>query len=338
MPGLFPTTDVMAPVTYPNQKQQTGDTNALVIAEYAGHVEGTIERKSVLADWIPMRSIRGTNTVRNYAVGEATLGKVEPGVAPAASGIDFSKAELTVDTVIYARNIFPLLDVFQTQYDARKEVGVEHGKKIAKFRDQAFFIQAARSALLTQSRYQDGGASGKPDGHFGGSQETLANAADVTDPAKMYRAVSNLQTKMALKDVDFMDDDIMLAFRPDVFAALRDSEQIQNGMYHTADGTQKEGLVFKALGAPVVSSNNIPNTNITGHLLSNTANGNAYNGDFSKLAGLAFSPRALLAGETIPLESDVFYDKIYKMWFVDSHMAFGVTPNRAEYAGAILLP
>jgi hypothetical protein len=53
---------------------------------------------------------------------------------------------------------------------------------------------------------------------------------------------------------------------------------------------------------------------------------------------VALSARALLAGSTIPLTSDVFYDKIYKSWFVDSHLAYAVGPNRAEYAGSIWMP
>ena len=46
-------------------------------------------------------------------------------------------------------------------------------------------------------------------------------------------------------------------------------------------------------------------------------------------------PKALLAGETIPLTSDVYYVKQEFQWFIDSYLAFGVTPNRAEMAGAV---
>jgi hypothetical protein len=319
------------------QQNQTGAVDALKVEEYSGIVEGTIERRSVLAGWVPMKRVVGTTTLSDFAIGEATLGKVEVGVPPAASGTDFAKASITVDTVVYARNTLPLLDVFQTSYDARKEIGTEHGKKIAKFLDQSMFIQAAKAASLAESRFSNGSA-GKPTGHFGGSTQTLDSAGDATDPAKLYSAIGKLFTKMEEKDVIPGDDDVMLAFRPGYFRALMDAEQIINGTYVTADGTSKEGMIFKAFGCPVVMSNNIPNTNVTSHLLSNAANSNAYNGDFTKLVGLAFSARALLGGETIPLTSDVFYDKIYKTWFVDSHLAYAVTPNRAEYAGAIWLP
>ncbi|MDY3199064.1 MAG: hypothetical protein RBT58_11940, partial [Pseudomonadaceae bacterium] len=61
-------------------------------------------------------------------------------------------------------------------------------------------------------------------------------------------------------------------------------------------------------------------------------------GDFTKLVAVAFAPNALLAGETIPLTTAVWYSEEKKTWFVDAHLSFGVTPNRAEYAGRILIP
>lgn len=320
----------------PGQLDQTGDINATAVTEYSETVQHTIERKSVLNGYVKLRPVRGTNKVGAFGFGKSTIGKVTPGEAPAPTPVDIGRNTLTIDTVVYTRHALPLLEIFQTSYDARVEVGVEDGIEMAKFTDQAMFIQAAKAAMLTDSAYS--GVANKPEGFKGGSQVTLAAAGDITDPAKLYRAISDLFVKMEEKDVVPRQDDIMLAFRPQQFYALMDADQIINGQYVTANGTSIDAMIFKAFGCPVISSNNVPNTNITGHKLSNANNGNGYDGDFTKLAGLAFSARALLAGETIPLESDLFYDKIYKSWFVDSHQAFGVTTDRAEYAGAILLP
>lgn len=324
-----------------NPARTVGDaagTMNQIIAEYGGHVEHTIERRSVLQGWVPLRPVRGTNTIQNYAVGEVSLQKVIPGQAPDASPAEFSKANLVIDTLINARNTMPLLETFQTSYDARKEVGIEHGRRISKFFDQALFIQAAKASQLAHSKFNNGQA-GKPAGHFGGNVVTLGNAGDRQDPAKLYKAIRDLCVLFENKDVIPAQDDLILAVRPEQFYALADADQIVNGNFRTSDGNDMTGVpIYKALGVPVISSVNIPNTNITAHELSTTGNGNAYNGDFTKLVGLMFSTRALLAGETIPLTSDVFYDKNYKMWFVDSHLAFGATANRAEYAGSIWIP
>lgn len=329
----------VAPMTLPSQQNGTGSKDALKIEEYAGAVEGTIERRSILKGMIPMRPVRGTNTITNYAVGEATLGKVDPTGAPDPTGtVDFSKASLTVDTLVYARNTIALLEQWQTRYDARQEIGQEHGKKIAKFYDNSFLIQGAKAALSAESKFSNGSA-GKPAGHKGGSVVTLGAAGDRQDPARLIKSISDLFVKMETKDVVPQQDDIMLIFRPAEFYALQDAEQIVNGNYITANGTKLEGVpIFKAYGCPVYSSMNLPQEVITGHLLSNSANGNAYDGDFSKLVGLAIAPKALLAGETIGLASDVYYERKEKMWYVDSHMSYGVTTNRHEYAGAIMLP
>lgn len=330
--------------TYPNANNQVESTaaeqRALVIEEFTGMVEGTIARKSIMQGIIPVRTIKGTDTFTNRAVGESTLQKVTRGAQLDATKSDFARNAVTVDTVVAAREAFTLLDVFLTNIDVRREVATEQGKKIGKFWDQTFFIQALKAAALTESSYKGSGASGKPAGHFGGSQETLSAAGDVSDPVKLYAAMARLLVKMEKKDVDPRSDDIMFIVRPDEYYTLIQAEQLVNTTYTTSAGNKvNDAWVLKTYGVPVFASNNAPlRTNITSHLLSNAGNSNAYDGDFTKAAVLAFAPKAIMAGEAIPLQSDVFYDKLYKQWFVDSHLSFAVGPNRAEYAGAIYLP
>ena len=324
-------------LTRPGQLDQTGDIMATAVTEYSQTVQHTIERRSALSGFVTPRSVRGTNSIGNFGFGKSEIGVVTPGEAPAATKNDVGKVTLTIDTVVYTRHALPLLETFQTSYDARVELGVEDGIEMAKFWDQAFFIQAVKASMLSDSAYS--AVANKPAGFKGGSKVTLAASGDATDPAKLYQSMSDLFVQMEEKDVVPRMDDVMVAFKPAQFYALQDAEQIINGNYVTARGTKLEGIpILKAYGCPVISSNNVPSSNIAGHKLSTSGNGNAYDGDFSKLVGVAFSPKALLAGETIPLESDVFYDKIYKSWFVDSHCSFGVTPDRAEYAGSIWLP
>lgn len=320
--------------TFPNQALGTGDELALAIEQFTGVVEGTIERKSKAAPFVMVRPVRGTTTITNEGIGESTLQVVVPGVTPdGTSENQFNRINLTVDTLVLARTNVPLLDSFQKNYDVQAEIGREHGKKIAKFYDEAFFIQAAKAAALGSSAY------GALPGHQGGSTVTLDATGDATDPAALYSALSDLFAQMEGKDVDPGTDDVMVALRPAAFYALLDAEQIVNGEYITSRGTKVEGVkMLKAFGVPVVSSNNVPNTNITSHPLSNSRNSNAYNGDFTKLVAVAFAPNALLAGETIALTPAVWYSEEKKTWFIDAHLSFGVTPNRAEYAGRIVTP
>lgn len=322
-------------IVRPGQVGATGAIDATHIEEYTGEVEGTIQRKSALQGRIPIRTIKGTSVITNFAVGESTLQKVTPGAAPDGTVNKFGKNTLTVDTLILARSVFPLLETFQTSYDARKEVGGEHGKKIAKFYDQSFFIQALKTAALTAPKHS--GVSGA--GHYGGSQSTFAGASDYLDPAKLYSQIIDLLTKMRQKDVDPQTDDVILAVKPAEFATLIQNELLIDSNYKTSEGTSIQGYVLKALGVPIIQSNNLPvGETVTGHLLSNSDNSNAYDGDFTKAVAVAFAPRALLAGATIPLTTGVFWDDVYKHWYVDAWLSYGVGPNRPEFAGILLNP
>lgn len=319
----------------PNQQNQTGAIDALCITEFTGVVEATLVRQSVLKPYIPMRTVKGTNSLTNYAIGETQLQTLQPGVAPDGTLVSFSKINLVIDTVVLARNIFPLLETFQNNFDVRQRVGDEHGKKLAKFTDQAFMIAGIKAALLAESPYSNV-AGDKPEGHSGGTTITLANAGDERDPAALYQAIEDALVAMEEKDITPQTEGVILIVRPQQFYDLQGAEQIVNGEYLTSEGNKLTNVpVFKAWGIPVLSSNNLPSTNIVGHPLSNANNGAAYDVDASKVVALLISPRALLAGETVAMTSEVFWDQLSKQWFVDSYTSFGVTANRPEFAAVI---
>lgn len=309
---------------------QKADPFTLAIPEFTGIVEGTIARKSVMQGWIPVTPVRGTNVLTNYGVGEAQIGVVEPGKIPDGQVSNQDKINLTIDTLVYSRHFLPLLDTFVQNYDMRAKLGDEQGKKIAKFYDQSFLIQAAKIGMAANSKYTK--LQGK--GHTGGSQVTLGAALDRKDPAKLEKAIIDLLVKFEQKDVDPRMDDLMIVLPPAEYYTMLQAEKFINTEYVTAAGTRIDNqLVLKAYGVPVISTNNLPQTNIATHEL-----GADYTGDFSKLVAAVLAPNALLAGELVPLTSDVFYDKMSKQWVVDSHLSYGVTGSRAEYAGAILQP
>lgn len=302
---------------------------ALHIEEYGGVVEGTIERKSIIRNFVPIRPVKGTSTISNYQVGESSLSKVTPGTEPDSGLVQFSKVKLTVDTLINARATTFLLDEFQSAYEARAHIGMEHGKKISKFFDQAFFIQALKAAKISDM-------SGYPKGWKPGTVTTMNAASDETDPAKLESKLLDMFAEMSEKDVDPIEDDMIIVLKPKYFYTLLKNNRLIDSELKTSDGTEIRTKSLSAAGVPIFLSNNVPTTAITGHELSNAGNGNAYDGDFSKTIGTVFSPRALLAGETIPLTPAVFYDEKSKMWYIDAHLSFGVTPNNPAFAGALM--
>lgn len=323
-------------VTRVNQRAQTtnpsGDPDAidLIKEEYSGMVDQVIRSQSVMTPFIPVRRVTGTSTVTNYAVGRVSLQVLVPGVTPNGTPGDFDKASLVIDTVILARNIVPILDDLQNAFGARQELANAQGGEFAEFQDQAFLIQATKAALSSTPRYG-------LNGYDGGTQVEIAEE-DRRDPAAIYAAIVDLFAEMEEKKVSPQRDKLILALRPRTFYDFVQAEQVINGEYITAEGNRVQGTVFKAFGVPVVSTTNLPAGEvIENHPLNGPQTPGAYDGDFTNVVAVAFSPKALLAGETISRQTKIFFDDVSKHWYIDTWQSFGVTTNRTEYAGAVVV-
>lgn len=326
--------DVYTP-TRPGQINGTGSTTALHIEQFKGQVIGTLERRSVLTPYIKIDPLTGASTMSVDAHGKSTLQKITPGANTDGIPSKFGKKTLTVDTVLLARESVFVLDEFQNKYDVRQKIATEHGKELAKQQDQSFSIQAIKAGNLTANTF---GITGDP-GHPGGSQVTLAAGADLTDPAKLYQKILDLFTAMRLKDVDPAMEGGFFLTNHDVIATLSMNDLLINGEYITADGTNVKAMLLKAHGIPVIGSNNYPGRQvISGNLLSNAGNSNAYDGDFTKVIGTVVCPEALMAAETIPVTAEVFWDSLTKQWFIDAHRSYAVGPKLAAHAGNLMLP
>jgi len=301
---------------------------ALHVEEYTGVVEGTIARHAIMRDYIPVRAVRGTSTVSSYQFGASTLQVLTPGTAPDATVNQAAKIKLTVDTVVLARSSYPLIDEFQNSYDARSHIAEEHGKEIAKFYDQAFLIQAVKTAGISNMATY-------PEGWKPGTVKTFATAGLENDPAALEDYLGQVFVDMEEKDIDPIAENLVVVMRPRAYNTLLKNDRLIDRTLITSDGNSITTKQLAVYGVPIRVSNNLPNTNVANHRLSNAGNDNAYNGDFSKTVAAVFSPRALLAGESIPLTTKVFFDDITKMWFIDAFLSFGVTANNPAFAGVL---
>ena len=330
MSTIFPTVPVL-----PNQINQQGDENALILEQFTGDVEHTFVSQSQLEKFFPRKQVKGTNTLTKKAIGRTKLQKLKRGDAPDGTQVDFSKASVTVDTMLLARHSIWQLDEIFTDIDTRKEIAIEQGQEIAEFMDATISIAAAKAAAATESVFTNGGRA--PEGHMGATQIEMDAAGDENDPAKLYAKIGELFATMEeTRKVKPQRDGMILIVRPAVFYTLQQAEQIVNGEYLTSEGNRLTGVpVFKAWGVPVISSENLPNTEVEGHLLSNADNDNFYDGDFTSLVAVAISPRALMIAEALPLQSSVWWSDASKCYFVDSWMSFAVGLDRVELAGRI---
>ena len=285
-----------------------------------------------MRQFVPVRGVRGTDTVTNNRVGKTTLKKLEAGVRPAAETTPFGKVSLTVDTVVLARDNRSLLNEFQTHFDARAELGRDHGKEIGKFFDQAFLIMAIKGSLAAAP---DFGAGAAKNSIGAGKNVTLTAAGDENDPDKLADAITSLITQMEEEEIPV--EDLVVFVRPTRFQVLLNNNKLLSRDFAAGNGDYAKGIIYEINGARIVKSARIPQAAIEEHFLSNARNGMAY--DLSaaqaKAVAVILHPKSLFAGETIPLSSDVWFNKEEKQWFIDSWLAFGVTVNRPDCCGAV---
>lgn len=311
----------------------TGEVNPLHIEEYGGAVESRFVKASMMRQFLKLKSVRGTDTVTNDRIGKTSLQKVVPGVRPTSSAPEFDNISVRVDTMILARSNQHLLHDFQAHYDVRREIGMDHGKELGVFFDEAMLIQAIKAARIVNGTAP--GETPAPDGFQSGTIVTLAAAGDELDPDLLQRAIEDAVQQIEEKDVDL--DGGVIFVRPAQWFALYRNDKLINSDYSLGNGDFAKGTVLNSVGLPLIKTNRIPKAAITGHLLSNDSNNNAFDvtAAEAKAVVVIMLPKALLAGETIPLTSEVFYDQKEKQWFIDSYIAFSATPNRAEHVGVV---
>lgn len=304
-----------------------------------------------MRQFFKFKSVRGTDTITNDRMGYTALQKVSRGIRPTDSSPTFDNISVKVDTIVLARTTQFLLDDFLAHLDVRKEVGVEHGKTIGKFFDEAFIVQGIKAAQITNLDPEGvalggwaGGVGGyaqitrtAPEGFQGATPIMLATAGDESDSDKLVRAIQDMCQTISEKDVDINEGVILV--RPAEYYTLLRNEKLLDRDFSTMNGDFAKGQVLQANGVRIQITNRFPKDTDVGntHFLSNAGNGNAYDvtADDVNCIALFLQPKALLAGETIPLTSKVYYSDIELQWFIDSYLAFGVTPNRAEMAAAI---
>jgi hypothetical protein len=327
----------------------SGNVNPLYIEQYGGEVEHRILKDSFMRQFFKFKTVRGTDTITNDRIGSSSLQKVARGIRPTDSAPTFDNISIKVDTIVLARTNEFVLDSFLSHIDTRKEIGVEHGKEIGKFFDESFLVQGIKACQVTNVDPDGvtlGGWQGEtptniirtaPKGFQGGTCQVLSGSGDELDPDLLELAIQDLCQKIEEKDVDIAE--AVLLVRPAQYYALLRNEKLISRDFSSMNGDYAKGDVLESCGVRIQKTNRFPKASDVGvtHFLSNAGNGNAYDvtANDEKCVVCLLMPKALLAGETIPLTSDVYFDKKEMQWFIDSYLSFAVTPNRAEMAGGI---
>lgn len=305
---------------------------SLFIEEYGGAVESQFAKDSIMRQYASIRKVLGTDTVTNNRVGKTTLKKLEPGVRPPAETTPFGKVSVTVDTVILARDNRSLLNEFQTHFAAREELGKDHGKQMGKFFDEAFIIMGIKGAQMAAP---DFGAGASKNSIGPGKFVDLAVAGDENDPDILAEAITDVLVDMEEEEAPI--EEMVVFVRPSQYKVLYNHNKLLNKDFSMGNGDFAKATVKSIHDTRIEKTARIPREVNDDHFLSNAQNGSAYNvtEKDARAVAVIIHPRSFLAGETIPLTSDVYFDKVEKQWFIDSWMSFGVAVNRPDLCGAV---
>jgi len=343
------------------QGANTGSIDPLFLEEYTGDVEHQILKQSFVKGFFKIHNMKGQGVISNKAIGTVPLQKLVGGIMPTDHSPIWDKTSLRVDTVVLARSTLLLIDDFLAQEDIRKEVAIEQGKTIGKFLDESFLNQAIKAAQtsvrrpimdannnITGFETLDGfvGQSNAtyvvraidyPDGHRGATTIVLPAVGAENDPDEFEEAIRKLCQGLEEKDIELGEG--VLLMRPAQYYTLLKNNKLLDRDFSSNNGDYAEGSILKTNGLKLVKTNRFPKASDVGtqHFLSNASNNFAYNVQASdaKCAAVYIAPKALLAGDLIPLSTKVFFDDLSKNFYIDAWLSFGVTVSRPAYAAGI---
>lgn len=319
----------MSGVNIPVDSNHLSDQErADLIEEFGGMVDSQFTKLSMMRQFVPVMNITGTDTKIVRRASRTSLQKVTPGVRPAATEQNYGRTSVTVDTVILARANESLIGPFQQDFNVRAEIAKDQGKELGKFFDEAFFIQAIKSSRLAAPTGLNGAIGA-------GKNTTLDAANDERDPDKLYAAIEGIITRMQEEEID--TDECMIFLRPTEYQVLINHDKLIDRDFSMDNGDFANSTLKTVDGCPVMKTNRIPTAAISGHKLSNEENGFAY--DLSaadaQAKAVIMHPMSLLAGETIPMTTNIHWNETELQWFIDAYMAFGVSNRRPDVCGTV---
>lgn len=310
----------------PTDSTHLSDTRALYLTQYAGMVESQFAKSSFMRQYIKVRPVIGTSTLRDNRVGRTTLNRITPGVRPDATATKFGTAEVTVDTTIYARDNVDLLDVAQQNFNSRAELGQDHGKELGKKFDQTMIIKCIHGSTAVPADTLNGAfGSGK------NKSVDIAGAATSKEAGDLLGdAIKAILVDMEEEDIDA--DEFIVMVRPTQYKLLTDSGLLDNDFSAQDNGDFAQGVIKRINGARIVKTARIPNAEIADNILGDSYNVTA---DQAKIRAVIMHPKSVFAGESIKMTSQAYFDQKELQHFVDTYMSYGANVYREDVCGGV---
>ncbi len=318
------------------------EVDTLLIEKFNGVVHGAYQKGENLLSNFPMNNPIGTNMISNKSIGETSLQALTAGQEPEATDTDFNKNAFVVDTTILARNTLFMLHDVQNDFQALSKLADNQVGKLHQQEDQMVLQQLLEGGetggVYNPTANTITGGVQRVTGH--GVAIDVDLKTDGSQAADPYQLVSAIEIAIAGLLVQRTPIKGMKIIVPvNEFTILQDFGFIAmtQGGKNEVETNYLTGRL-KSFNIPIIGSTEFtqmkmnPHDGETHSLLSNTSNSNRYDVSATqqKMNAIIFGPDALLAGRSINLSTDIFFDKKTKTNFVDAWYAEGCIYDRHD--------
>lgn len=324
----------------------SGQLDSTLIEKFTGIVQEAFLKEDKFESDFRVQTVVGTNQVTTKSMGDTVVDTLTAGQEPAAHSAEFDNHSIVIDTVLLARNTVAMLHNIQSDIEVQNRLAMNQVKQLVRIEDETLLQQIIRGA---QEKY------GRVSGHYGGTVVKLAAANDENDPIKFLKALRRVVQHMNEKEVEHAAMKIVIPFQQ--FYVLQDNDHLTNIDYNGAagNGGGATGFILKAVGLNLIPTNRFGLVaqvtkkstwfvdKAAGDTLPKThplAKGgmSRYNvtADDMTAVALVYGGDALLVGKTIEIQSDIYFNKRLKTFFIDSWFSFGAIADRYEYCGIVV--
>lgn len=329
------------------------NVDSLLIEKFNGVVHEQYLKGENLLGGFTVQDVVGTNIVSDKYMGETKLQTLTPGQEPEATNdTEFNKNALVVDTIVLGRNTVHDLHDIQNDFEVMTKLATNQMGKIKTLEDQLVVQQLLATGLTggTYNPYTNSitGGISRVTGH--GVAINVELNSDLSQSQDPYQLVSAIEVAI----MGLVTQRTPMAGMKVIVPIAEFGLLVDYGFIAQSNGGQNEttGFVFnagaltgrlKGWNIPIMGSVEFtqmkinPHDGETHHLLSNANNGNRYDvtADMQVAHAVIYNSDALLCGRTITLQSDIFYDKKTKAYFIDSWLAEGATTGRYDNCAVV---
>jgi hypothetical protein len=289
-----------ATVSRLGQVNAAGDAVALFLKVFAGEVLTAFEQATIMQGLHTVRTIANGKSASFPATGRITSGYHTPGAELVGTAVNANEKVITIDGLLVAQAFIANIDEAMNHYDVRSIYSAEMGRQLASVYDknvlQEGILGARENALVT----------GLPNGYTiqddGFDSGTLATKA-----AAFAKAMFTAAQKFDENDVP--KEGRVCILRPaDYYALVQDTTSIN--VDWGGQGSYAQGSVVNIAGIRILSSNNVPGTDLSG----NTYHGGHFESIFAapgsqgQTKGLVFHPSGIGTVKLLDLAMESAYD------------------------------